>query len=81
MKDAQCPNPTCKSIKGFETNNSTISGYPFPLPLIQCKSCGTVIGTTLYPDTAANIKKLLFLLEPENSSFKSLPIKNNKQIV
>ena len=59
MAISKCPNPDCKSTNGFEAKPDTVGGYPYPVMLIQCKKCGTVIGTQLFPGIIEDIKTIL----------------------
>jgi len=66
MNKTLCPNQDCKSVNSIEINNSSVSGYPYPVPLVQCKKCGTVIGTQLLPAIVEDMKRLLEHLQPKN---------------
>lgn len=62
MKKSMCPNSDCLSTKGFEVSETKVTinqkRVDVPLFLIQCKNCGTVVGTEFKANFIASAKIL-----------------------
>lgn len=67
MAKSKCPNQECPDkTAGFESKDCTIDGYPHPVSLIQCKRCGTVVGSLIHPLIVADIQKIPNLLKSKS---------------